>query len=127
MSALSFNLALPTRRTLADSIARSLRDAILGGQLSSGQRLAEGQLAGNLKVSRAPVREALASLEQEGLVSRTPNGATSVTHLSRNDVEEICSLRLPLEVLAVRLAITRGAAADWSGLADNIRLTEEMD
>jgi DNA-binding GntR family transcriptional regulator len=127
MSAVGFNLALPTRQTLADSIAQSLREAIFRGHISSGQRLAEGQLAGSLKVSRAPVREALASLEQEGLVSRTPSGATTVTRLSRDDVEEICSLRLPLEVLALELAIGRGAKADWSALADNIRVTEETD
>jgi DNA-binding GntR family transcriptional regulator len=123
----TLKLTLPTRHTLADSIARSLREAIFGGQFSCGHRLAEGQLAGNLKVSRAPVREALATLEREGLVTRSPSGGTSVTCLAAQDVEEICSLRLPLETLAVRLAITKGNEGDWKELAENIRMTEQID
>jgi DNA-binding GntR family transcriptional regulator len=114
------------RQTLADSITESLRDAIFGGLFKPGQRLAEAQLASSLKVSRAPVREALASLEQEGLVSRAASGATTVALLSRADVEEICSLRAPLEVLAVRLAIARGTEAHWAELAANIAATEAI-
>ena len=123
------SLALrPTlRQTLADSIAESIRDAIFGGHFEPGQRLAEAQLARKLKVSRAPVREALASLEQEGLVSRTAGGGTTVARLSRTDVEEICSLRAPLEALAVRLAIARGSGRHWAELAANIQATERIN
>jgi DNA-binding GntR family transcriptional regulator len=119
-----FPLKPATRQTLADSIVESLRDAIFAGLLGPGRRLAEAQLAGSLKVSRAPVREALACLEQEGLVSRLAGGGATVTRLSRQDVEEICSLRGALEGLAVRLALANGVAADWAELAANIRATE---
>jgi DNA-binding GntR family transcriptional regulator len=64
-------------------------------------------------------------LEQEGLVSRTPGGGTTVTSLSRTDVEEICSLRLQLESLAIQLGVTRSNEAQWAELADNIRDTQE--
>src|SRR5439155_24684722 len=100
-----------TRQTLGEHVADSLREAIFGGLFQPGQRLAEASLASTLKVSRAPVREALASLEQEGLVSRTTNRGTTVISLSRTDVEEICSLRLPLEILAVQQAIEHGTSA----------------
>jgi DNA-binding GntR family transcriptional regulator len=123
----SFALKPATRQTLADSITESLRDAIFGGLFKPGQRLAEAQLASSLKVSRAPVREALASLEQEGLVSRKASGATTVAHLCRADVDEICSLRAPLEVLAVRLAIAQGTEAHWAELAANIQATEKIN
>src|SRR5437588_782808 len=113
----SLALKPATRQTLADSIAHSLRDAIFEGLFKPGQRLAEAVLASSLKVSRAPVREALASLEQEGLVSRAANGGTTVTRLAVHDIEEICSLRQPLEVLAVRLAAARGTGADWVRMA----------
>jgi DNA-binding GntR family transcriptional regulator len=122
----SLALKVPTRQTLADSITESLRDAIFGGHFQAGQRLAEARLASSLKVSRAPVREALACLEQEGLVSRTPGGGATVTCLARKDIEEICTLRLPLEVLAVRLATRNGGEADWARLADNLRATERV-
>src|SRR5947209_1656915 len=110
----AFALKPATRQTLADSITQSLRDAIFEGLFKPGQRLAEAQLASSLKVSRAPVREALASLEQEGLVNRTAGGATTVAHLSRKDAEEICSLRGPVEVLAARRAITKGTDKNWA-------------
>jgi DNA-binding GntR family transcriptional regulator len=123
----SLALKPPLRQTLADSITASLRDAIFGGLFKPGQRLAEAQLASSLKVSRAPVREALASLEQEGLVSRTAGGGTTVARLSRADVEEICSLRGPLEALAVRLAMARGSESHWAELAANIQATEKIN
>jgi DNA-binding GntR family transcriptional regulator len=115
-----------SRQNLSDSITDSLRDAIFGGHFRPGQRLAEAQLASSLKVSRAPVREALSFLQQEGLVSRTPSGGTTVNHLSRQDVDEICTLRAPLEVLAMRLAIVKGTEADWEKLTANLRATEKV-
>jgi DNA-binding GntR family transcriptional regulator len=115
-----FNLRPPARHTLADGITESLRDAIFGGLVRPGQRLAEGKLASSLKVSRAPVREALALLEQEGLVHRAPSGAMSVTRVSLRDVDEICTLRTPLEAMALRLAIAGGTAPEKQ-LSANIR------
>ena len=82
-----------TRQNLSDSITDSLRDAIFAGMFVPGQRLAEAQLAGQLKVSRAPIREALALLEREGLVHRLPSGGATVSRLSREDADEICTLR----------------------------------
>ncbi len=113
-----------TRRTLGENVAESLREAIFRGLFKPGQRLAEAPIASTLKVSRAPVREALASLEQEGLVSRTSNRGTTVISLARKDVDEICSFRLALELLAVREAIAKGTDEDWDRLAANVRETE---
>ena len=75
---------------------------------------------------RSPVREALAFLEQEGLVNRAASGGATVTCLRREDVEEICSLRLPLELLAVRLASARGTEEHWAQLAANIQATQKI-
>jgi DNA-binding GntR family transcriptional regulator len=122
----AFSLKPATRKTLGDSVAESIRQAIFGGHFKPGQRLAESQIASTLKVSRAPVRDAFASLEQEGLVSRATNGGTIVTHLSRKDVEEICTLRQPLELLALRRAAQNGTAELWSQLAGNIQATENL-
>ena len=115
-----------TRQTLGDSVADSIRDAIFGGLVKPGQQLAEGRMADTFKVSRAPVRDAFASLEREGLVSRAANGGTTVTQLTRSDVEEICTLRLALELLAVKHAVRLGAEENWSRLADNTRRTENV-
>jgi DNA-binding GntR family transcriptional regulator len=113
------------RQTLGDNVADSLREAIFRGLFQPGQRLAEAPIASKLKVSRAPVRDALASLEQEGLVSRDSTRGATVISLSRKDVEEICSLRQALEILAVQRAIEVGTNDHWSRLAANIRETEK--
>jgi DNA-binding GntR family transcriptional regulator len=122
---LALTLKAPSRRTLGDGVADSLRHAIFGGVIRAGQRLSEAKIAASLKVSRAPVRDALLSLEQEGLVHRTASGGSIVAKLTNCDVEEICTLRLPLELLAVQRAIAHGTDEDWSRMAQVIRATEQ--
>jgi DNA-binding GntR family transcriptional regulator len=111
-----------TRLTLTDSVADSLRSAIFGRALAPGQRIPEAQFASKLGVSRAPVRDALALLLQEGLVHRDQRGA-AVTQLTRTDVDEISQLRLALERLAVSLAVRRATDEQLEALAENIRRT----
>jgi DNA-binding GntR family transcriptional regulator len=123
----ALTLKAPARQTLADSVTESLRVAIFSGLLRPGQQLAEGPLASRLNVSRAPVREALASLEQEGIVSRAPGGGTAVARLTRKDAEEICSLRVVLEGLALRLALANENQGLGAALGANLRATEGID
>jgi DNA-binding GntR family transcriptional regulator len=111
------------RQTLGENVAASLREAIFDGRFPPGQRLAEAQIAAGLRVSRAPVREALAVLEQEGLVCRSVNRGTTVVRFSRHDLDEICSLRLPLELLAVRRVIAGATGELLERLAANVRET----
>jgi DNA-binding GntR family transcriptional regulator len=113
------------RQTLAESVTASLRDAIFRGAFKPGQRLAEARLAGSLKVSRAPVREALAQLEHEGLVLRTASRGGIVSLLTPKDREEICTLRWSLESLALRLAIENAAEHDWDQLAESVQATKK--
>src|SRR5262249_29284077 len=112
------------RQTLSEHTAASLREAIFGGLFQPGQRLAEAQIARSLKVSRAPVREALAALEQEGLISRSANRGMIVALLTRKDLDEICSLRLPLEILATQHVSRNGTEDDFARLEANIRRTD---
>ena len=55
---------------LQETVLIQLRDLILRGEFAPGQRLAEQQLAERLGASRTPVRSALVTLEQDGLVGR---------------------------------------------------------
>lgn len=91
------------RGVLPDGIVKTLKTAIFSGQLKSGQRLNEKELASYLKVSRAPLREAFLKLEQEGLVTKIPHRGAVVTAFSEIDVVEIYTLRIPLEGFAARL------------------------
>src|ERR1700694_4324682 len=91
--------------SLAHSIRSRLREAILRGDFASGAHLREVEIAERYQVSRGPVREALAQLEQEGLVILRRNRGAVVARLSRTDLEEVYSLRLALERVATARAV----------------------
>jgi DNA-binding GntR family transcriptional regulator len=82
---------------LSTRVSNTLRAAIFSGQLKPGEPLRELHLARQLRVSQAPIREALVQLERLGLVVRTPNIGTHVTRLSPAEVRERIGLRAILE------------------------------
>jgi DNA-binding GntR family transcriptional regulator len=93
------------RQSLADDVVERLRKAIWSGRLAPDERLREEMLADFLGVSRGPIREALTRLEREGLVIKQPNRGAIVARLSPEDLDEVFSLRLAIERLAVRMAV----------------------
>jgi DNA-binding GntR family transcriptional regulator len=111
----------PEQKALADDVVGRVRRSILEGHFGPGERLREGQLASLLHVSRGPVREALLQLEREGLVVRRRNRGAVVARLSRGDLEEVFSLRLALERLALEWAALKATEDDCGKLADAIR------
>src|SRR5215210_2654138 len=93
---------------LKDVVYARVRAAILGGQIPAGTRLLEAEIAQKMEVSRAPVREALAHLQQEGLVVSRPNRGTYVAEIfSLQDVNEITTLRSTLETMAIGIATAK--------------------
>jgi len=94
-------------RALSDDVLETIRHAIFSGKLRPGDSLREMQLAKELSVSQATVREALSKLERYGLVVRVPNKETIVTRHSRKSVIERVTLRAHLEELAMNEAIKR--------------------
>jgi DNA-binding GntR family transcriptional regulator len=86
-------------------VVATLRRAIVAGDLQPGHRLVETELAEQLGTSRAPVREALRQLEQEGLVVSRPYRATEVLGVTQEEIEEVLvPLRVTLERFAFRKA-----------------------
>ena len=98
---------LDTYQPLREAICESLRNAIKKGKLKPGERLMEVQLAGELGISRTPVREAIRKLEQEGYVIMLPRRGTYVSSVSVHDVQEIFEIRTALESLSTGLAARR--------------------
>ncbi|MFN8471869.1 MAG: GntR family transcriptional regulator [Anaerolineae bacterium] len=92
---------------LREHIKREVCNAILSGVFKPGGRLNEAQIADQLGVSRAPVREALASLEREGIVTSIPRRGYFVVNFTDKDIEEIYSLRRLLELGALQRAMPR--------------------
>ncbi|MFI5035351.1 MAG: GntR family transcriptional regulator [Acidimicrobiales bacterium] len=87
-------------RTLKDHAYEQIKEAILSGSLAAGSLTSVPMLSGALGVSRSPVREALANLATEGLVSFERNRGVRILVLNQFDVEEIFDLRILLEVPA---------------------------
>ncbi len=92
-------------KSLREQILDVLRDAILTGDLKPGQNLVETDLASQLGVSRAPLREAIQTLNNEGLIETIPYHGSKVRTLTKTDLEELYSMRSVLEVFAIRRII----------------------
>jgi DNA-binding GntR family transcriptional regulator len=112
--------------TRSEFAAARLRQEILDGVLPLGTLLAESAVAQRLGVSRVPVREALFTLEREGLVEFSDTGRAFVKELTPRDFEELFLLRLALEPLAARLAAST-LHADSSRLEENVIATERAE
>lgn len=96
----------PQRSLLRDDVYRSIRDAIVRGQLAPGEQLRDQELGAWLQVSRTPVREALQRLAQAGLVVAEPG---RMTRVAPEDPELILAARqiaAELHGLAIDLAFT---------------------
>lgn len=97
----------PLGRNASAGAADLIRQAIVGGRVSPGQRLKEEELAQQLGISRTPVREALLVLQTEGLVEASPNRGATVRKYELPDLEDMYELRALLEGNAARRAATR--------------------
>ncbi|MBQ9871455.1 MAG: GntR family transcriptional regulator [Eubacterium sp.] len=92
---------------LREVVFKTLRNAIIHGELKPGERLMEEKLAKSLEVSRTPVREAIRMLELEGLVVMLPRKGAEVARITVEDLEEALEVRMAIEDLSVRLASLR--------------------
>lgn len=118
-------------RSLREAALSAIRQAILRGDLKPGQRLMESDIAEQMGMSRAPVREALCQLETEGLLVSEPHRGTFVAELSTTDLWEIYTLRAAIESLAVRI-VTEMASAETlaqlqQAVADMVQAAREGD
>jgi DNA-binding GntR family transcriptional regulator len=104
--------------TLSQRVRDHLRDEILSNQLAPGTHLQEEEIAAQLGISRAPVREALRLLAAEDLVTITPRRGAIVKALSPQEFLDAYQVREALEVLAMRLAIPRLSEAELQALRD---------
>jgi DNA-binding GntR family transcriptional regulator len=116
-----------TRSLLRDEAYRAIRDAIVAGTLAPGERLNDGDLAHWLGVSRTPVREALARLEEAGLVWTRPGRYTMVSPLDARAMRAAQSVTAAMHELAVREALPRLSATEIEAMrAANARFAEAL-
>ncbi len=125
------SLRLPTlaKSDLVARIEEELRAAIVSGQLGPGARVVEVEIARQLGVSRAPVREAARRLESVGLLVSRPGHGFAVRTFSARDVEDLYPVRIQLERAAVEWACARAsdaALAAFPGKVDQMAALAEQ-
>ena len=111
-------------RTKQEYVYQSLRGAIMRGELPPGQRLVIDDIARRLQVSAIPIREALQSLQSEGLVVNAPHVGATVASISQDEVHEVFAIMEGLETVAVREAAARLTDAQAQKLSE---IVTEMD
>jgi DNA-binding GntR family transcriptional regulator len=111
------------RSSLKDQAAQHLRSLIISGRIPAGSKITERDVAAMLKISRMPARDALMTLEQEGLITSRLD-ARYVIELQEVDIRQLYEIRVALEKLAVELAILRttsGKQAELLAKLDEMR------
>lgn len=97
-------------QSLVELAVARLREDILAGALVPGERLVEEQLTRRFQISRAPLREALRLLGEQGLVEHLPRRGARVTTYSDRDFDELFAVREALEHFAASLVARRPRA-----------------
>ena len=123
-------LPLGAGRGLADTVHDTLLDAITRGAIAPGSRLPEVVIARQLGISPTPVREAIRSLEREGLVEVHRNRGASVVTTTAAELADLYDLHETLEGDALARAAQRagtGGASAEQALAAAARLLDEID
>lgn len=106
------------RTLLRDQAFEALCSAIVDGTLAPGERLNDHDIADWLGVSRTPVREALARLEANGLVTATPGRSTTVAPIDPDAVNEAAHVAAALHSHAMLVAVPRFVRNDIAAMKD---------
>lgn len=96
----------------SDQIAEFIKTKLLNGQLSPGDQIRETQIASELSISRAPIREAMQVLIREGLVEAQPQKIKRITALTAKEIENSYFTGAVLEAAAVANSVNRYTEAE---------------
>jgi DNA-binding GntR family transcriptional regulator len=88
--------------SLPEAVGKALRRRILNNELPAETRLVEANLAAEFGVSRGTIRDAMRSLQSEGLIAIVPRRYSVVTRMSPGDAEDVCFARFVLEDASVQ-------------------------
>lgn len=115
------------RPTIGQQVADVIRRQIWDGQLRSGDRLNQEELASSLGVSRIPVREALMGLEREGVVRMAPHRGAFVEAIDERTVADHFELYALVDGFALRKACRRASPKELAALAARFRRAGEQN
>jgi len=103
------NLESVVRKSIAETVAEIIRNAILMGKIKPGEKLKEHELCKELNVSRTPLREAYRLLQSQNLVSYSPYVGVTVVKLTPRFVEEMWFIKSQLVPQSVALAAEKAS------------------
>ena len=112
------SLAVPEHLTKTALAIQALRSAILRGDIATDAPLTVGRIARMLGMSPTPVREAIRTLQAEGLLRHEPHHTVSVMRYSAKDIHDLFQMRADLESQATQLAVSHLTAADLDQLGE---------
>ncbi|WP_294855969.1 GntR family transcriptional regulator [uncultured Oscillibacter sp.] len=113
--------------TLRQEIRNYIQSQIVSGIYRAGDRIVETQLARELNVSQAPVREAILELASMGLLEERPYSGTFVRKLSPEDIEDIYNTRAFIEEYAARQAAKRATSEQLHQMKNLLHQMETAD
>jgi DNA-binding GntR family transcriptional regulator len=112
--------------TLGDQAYAAMREAIVAGTLSRGEKVTERGLAESLNISPTPVREALRRLEQDGLVERTGPRSVRIAEFGEDQLREVALIEDSLRALAARLAAEKASHAQVAQMREALDLAQGL-
>jgi DNA-binding GntR family transcriptional regulator len=118
-------LIIKNSKSIRQKIYDHLRDQLLDGEIPPRQHLVEARIAKEIGTSRTPIREALHSLELEGLIESIPRVGYVVKAISEDEVEEICAIRAAIEAVGACWAMEKAPQKLIEDLRKNISMSEE--
>jgi DNA-binding GntR family transcriptional regulator len=118
-------LVIKDNMDIRRSVYSGLRKRIVDNEITPCERLVETKIAKETGASRTPVREALQDLERDGLIEKIPRVGYIVRPIDKEELEEICRIRMVLEALAADWAIEKSHSKLVRELEKNIALSEE--
>jgi DNA-binding GntR family transcriptional regulator len=113
-------------RNLSDQLVDLVRERILTGRVAPDGPIRQDALASELGISKIPLREALARLEQEGLLKSQANRGFFVRSLNRDEAEEVYALRMKLEPDVMALAAARASEADHTAAIATLATLDQV-
>jgi DNA-binding GntR family transcriptional regulator len=93
------------KKNLSDIVVEYITHKILTGEYKEGDRIVESKVAQELSISRAPVREGIIELQNQGLIKYIPRKGNFITRMTMKDVKEVFDIRLLLENSVIEILI----------------------
>lgn len=99
---------------------RAIKDKIMYFELKPGQKIIESKLALSLNLSRTPLREALAMLENEGLIVKDEGQGYTISMLNEKELGDYFKIRSSLELMCAEMYMARKTQGDVTALRKHV-------